>query len=299
MKPNEPPSKSKDFWSIFGLLAVTAVLFWPATLWVAAQTVAHEQLRQSFYLLLFAAAVLWMEHRQALRPVFLLSLRGMQLLGISFALMLAAVFFWQTPFLPLAAFAFALAGFIHIIFGDSGFRISLPWVAAFSSFLLFILFFHWADWPLRRLAGIQAAQLLAMLGFEVELGAVLADGARLLLRVDDRIYEVAGECNGFGLMSSSAVLALLLVFGRKLPLGWKAVAVILAFIVGFVFNTLRILGIVLLAPRFPGHYDAMHETVGLVALFAGLGLLWWLLGGIGPMPRRPAGSDAPPKEANP
>ena len=297
MEPT-PPTKHKDFWPIFGLLGVTAVLFWPATRWVAEQTLAHEQLRQSFYLLLFAAAVLWIDNRPALRPVMAISPRGLQLLGVSFALMLAAVFIWQTALLPLAAFAFALAGFVHIIFGDSGFKVSLPWVAAFAAFLVFILFFHVVDWPLRRLAGVQAAQLLAMMGYEVELAAVMADGAKLLLAVGDQLFEVAGECNGFGLMSSSAVLALLLVFGRDLPLYWKGFAVLLAFIVGFLFNTLRILGIVLLAPRFPNHYDAMHETIGLIALFAGLGFLWWLLGGIGPSPAKPkSGGDSPAASA--
>ena len=36
--------------------------------------------------------------------------------------------------------------------------------------------------------------------------------------------------------------------------------------------------IVLLAPLVPDHYHAMHETAGLIALYSGLGLVWYLTG---------------------
>ena len=46
----------------------------------------------------------------------------------------------------------------------------------------------------------------------------------------------------------------------------------------FVFNFLRITTIVLLAPRFPGHYMGLHETAGILALYSGLGVVWLLTG---------------------
>lgn len=283
------PARFPDLPAALLLLGATAALFWPATRWITQQTVAHEQLRQSFFLLVFAAVILWIDHRKVLKPVLELSRASICLLGASFLLMAIGLLF-PFPYVPLAALAIAMAAFIHVVFGGKGFRLTLPWIAGFSAFLFFVLFFQVVDWPLRRLAGIQAAHILTLFGNETQLGALFQPSGKLLLSVNRRMYEVATECNGFGLMSTSAILALLLVASRPLPLIWKGVAVLLAFVVGFAFNILRILGIVTLAPHFPAHYDLIHEAIGLVALFGGLGFLWWLLGG-GP-PRQ--AENAPP-----
>lgn len=286
-------AKHPDLLLALLLLAVTAAVFWPASWWIAQQTVAHEQLRQSFFLLVFAAVILWIDHRKALRPVVEVSRAAIALLAGAFFLMGLGMLF-PVPYLPLAALALAIAAFVHILFGRKGFDISLPWIAGFAAFLLFVLFFQLVDWPLRRIAGGQAAHVLALFGNQVELGTLFYPSGKLLLSVNGRMFEVAGECNGFGLISTAAILALLLVFWRPLPIRWKVIAVILGFLTGFAFNLLRILGIVTLAPYLPGHYDLMHEIVGLAALFGGLGFLWWLLGG-----GKAAGSVEPGKTAAP
>jgi exosortase/archaeosortase family protein len=260
------------------LLGVTAAVFWPASWWIAQQTFAHEQLRQSFFLLAFAAVILWIDHRKSLRPLVAVSRRAIELLGAAFVLLALALFI-HVPYLPLLALALALAAFVHILFGEKGFSVSLPWIAGFGGFLAFVLLFHFADWPLRQLAGSQAGQVLALMGNQVELGRVFHPSGLLLMSVNGRMYEVATECNGFGLVSTSVILALLLTFSRRMAIGWKMVAVVLAFVAGFAFNILRIVGIVTLAPYFPAHYDLIHEVIGLSALFGGLAFLWWLLGG--------------------
>jgi exosortase/archaeosortase family protein len=260
------------------LLAATAVVFWPASWWIAQQTVAHEQLRQSFFLLVFAAVILWMDHRHSLQPRIEVSRRSLVLMAGAFLLMGAGVLF-PVPYFPLAALALALAASMHLLFGDRGLKLTLPWIAGFAAFLIFVFLFHRFDWPLRHMAGSHAAYLLTLLGHDVHLGAVTQPNAMLLLAVDDRLFHVAAECNGFGLISTSAVLAVLLVASRPLPIFWKVLAVVLAFAVGFIFNLLRILGIVTLAPYLPNHYDLMHEVIGLAALFAGLAFLWWLIRG--------------------
>jgi hypothetical protein len=50
---------------------------------------------------------------------------------------------------------------------------------------------------------------------------------------------------------------------------------------------LRILAISLGAPFFPGHYPVLHEVMGTLCLWLGLGLVGWLAW-------RPAESDATP-----
>lgn len=282
------------------LMATTAILG-PASWWVAGQAVAHQQIQQSFFVLLFAAVILWIDHRKTLSPVVTITRRSLLLLTASFCLMGAGMIF-QTPYLPLLAITLALASFIHILFGENGLRLTLPWVAAFLAFLCFVLLFHFLDWPLRKLAGGQAAQILTLLGFETELETIFRPSGMLLLTVNRRLYEVAAECNGFGLMSTSVILALLLVISRPLEWPWKILAVILAFTTGFVFNLLRIIGIVTLAPFFPAHYNILHETLGITALFTGLGFLWWLLGG-GKRNKdpdsKPDSTDNPPKQIGP
>lgn len=282
-------AKFPDLPVVLLLFAATVALFWPASWWIAQQTLAHEQLRQSFFLLLFAAIVLGVDHRQTLIPRLEVTRGSILLLAAAFLLMGAGIFF-PVPSLALAALALALAAFVHVLFGDRGLKLTLPWLAAFAGFLLFVFVFHLLDWPLRRLAGLEAARILALFGNDVQLGEVAARGGMLLLSVNERLYEVAGECNGFGLMSASSVLALLLVVSRPLPLWWKFLAVLLAFVAGFLFNLLRILGIVTLAPYFPDHYGFLHETLGLIALFGGLGFVWWLLAG-GGKKRRASGDE--------
>lgn len=260
------------------LIGATAAVFWPASWWIAQQTLAHDQLRQSFLLLIFAAVVLWVDQWRALTPRIEVSRPGLLLLTGAFLLMAGGLLF-PVAYLPLAALALALAAFVHVLFGDRGLSLTWPWIAGFAGFLLFVFVFHLFDWPLRRMAGLHAAQILTLLGNEVQLGEVSQPRGMLLLSVNKRIYEVAGECNGFGLISSSAVLALLLVVSRPLPVWWKTAAIGLAFASGFVFNLLRILGIVTFAPFFPDHYDILHEVLGLAALFGGLAFVWWLLAG--------------------
>ncbi len=278
-----------DYPVVLLLLAATAALFWPASWWIAQQTLAHEQLRQSFFLLIFAAVVLWVDHRTILTPLIEVSRVNIVLLTGAFLLMGVGILF-PVPYFPLAALALALAAFVHVLFGDQGLKLTLPWIAGFAAFLIFVFVFHLFDWPLRKLAGLQSAQILSLLGNDVELGAVSQPRGMLLLSVNERLYEVAGECNGFGLISTSAVLALLLVVSRPLPLFWKTVAVVLAFVSGIFFNLLRILGIVTFAPYFPDHYDLMHEVIGLAALFGGLGFVWWFLAGTGK--KREEGNEA-------
>jgi exosortase/archaeosortase family protein len=270
--------KYPDIPVVLSLLVVTAVLFWPATWWIAQQTLAHEQLRQSFFLLGFAAVVMWLDHRRKLTPVIEVSRPALLMLSGAFLLLGTGLLF-PYPFLPLLALALALGAFVHVFFGNQGFNLTLPWIVGFGAFLLFVLFFHFLDWPLREMAGIHSAQILVLLGQEVELRTVSHPGGLLLLSVNQRLFEVAAECNGFGLISTSAILALLLVFSRPLPIFWKLAYIGVGIFIGFSFNILRILGIVSLAPLVPNHYDLMHEIVGLGALFGGLVLLWWIVAG--------------------
>jgi exosortase/archaeosortase family protein len=79
-------------------------------------------------------------------------------------------------------------------------------------------------------------------------------------------------------MSSALLLGMILLIYRRAA-WWRHLLLLPAcLIVAFVFNLLRIFAIVTLAPRFPGHYTALHEIAGIVALYSALGVVWWLTG---------------------
>ncbi len=259
------------------LIAATVVFFWPVLAWIAGETLAHEQLRQSLALMFFAAVYVAFDQWSKLKPVFEISNRNLGLLFAAFLVAATALVF-PIPYTVLGALALALFALARIVFGSKALPVYLPFAVTFGAFLLFILFFPMLDWPLRTLAGTAAAGLLDQAGLATALTLHQQPDPILLLKVDEQIFKVAAECNGFGLMSTSTLLALLLIVSRAMPLWWKVSGVLLAAVAGFLFNVVRIIGIVLAAPYFPEHYDLMHEAVGLTALFAGLAVVWLLIG---------------------
>ena len=76
-----------------------------------------------------------------------------------------------------------------------------------------------------------------------------------------------------------ALLSVLLAIYRKLGPIDAALNLLSGIALGFIFNTLRILIIVLLAPSMMDHYHLMHEIVGTITYWGCLALTWVLLNG--------------------
>jgi exosortase/archaeosortase family protein len=182
------------------------------------------------------------------------------------------------PLLFLAGLIAAAGGFVNYTFGGRAFRRTLPLLSVFALLILFVLLFPILDWPLRQMARVEAAPLLNMLGRASQLAVSAGPPVKLMLVANGQSFIVTTECNGFGLISSSLLLGTILLLHR--PAAWWRFALLLpsCLVVGFVFNFLRISTIVLLTPRFPGHYTTLHETAGLIALYSGLGLVWLFTG---------------------
>ena len=278
---NETPAPSaartKDLLTAVLLLAFTAAVFWPAARWIATQTFAQEQLKQSFFVLVLAGVWIAWENRARLALHLRLGNAAIVWLIASYVLAVGAVFL-HAPLLVLAGMIAAIAGALHFALGPAAFRRAAPLLAVFGLFLLLVLALPVLDWPLRKAAGLEAGRLLVSLGFSAKLLLVAGSEARLLLKVGERVFHVAPECNGFGIMSSSLLLGLLLLLYRRAA-WWKHLVYLPAcVIVAFLFNLLRIFAIVVLAPSFPNHYTALHEIAGIIALYSGLGIVWWLTG---------------------
>jgi exosortase/archaeosortase family protein len=273
--PAPPPARTKDLFTAVLLLAFTVAVFWPAARWIATQTFAQEQLKQSFYVLVLAGVWIAWENRARLELHLRLGNAVLAWFVASYVLAAGAVFL-HAPLLVLAGMIAAIAGALHFALGPAAFRRTAPLLAVFGLFLLLVLALPVLDWPLRRAAGLEAGRLLVALGFKASL--MLAGDGDLLLRVAGRTFTVAPECNGFGVMSSALLLGMILLIYRRAA-WWRHLLLLPAcLIVAFVFNLLRIFAIVTLAPRFPGHYTALHEIAGIVALYSALGVVWWLTG---------------------
>lgn len=272
-----PPPARWDAGRLLALLLIlcTVVAFWPVTEWLVREVAASQQIRQSFVLLGAAAGLVAWQHAHEWRLRLQAGNRALLLLGAAYACMVAAWWLHVSVFV-LPAFAFGLAGCLHVAVGEEAWRFVKPLVIGFVACLVIILLFPVLDWPLRQMAGVNAARILHGIGFTPQLHVVLEPAPKLILATGRNFFEVATECNGFGLITSGMVLALLAggIAGRHArSFAWLVPA---SAFLGFAFNLLRILIICLLAPSFPQHYHALHETAGVLMLWAGLGLIGWL-----------------------
>lgn len=283
--PATPTARTKDHWLALGVLAFTALTFWPAARWVATQAFAREQLKQSFFIMILAGLWIAWERRDSLRLSLHLDNVGLRWLLASFACIAGALLL-KTPLLVLAGLVTAAGGVVQIVFGSRALRRTVPLLAAFALVILFVLLFPVLDWPLRKMAGVESVRLLQTFGLASQLRVVANPDVQLQLVNMHGTFIVATECNGFGLISSSLLLGTIGLLYRRAKWWTFPGLLALGLLLAFTMNLLRIAAIVLLAPKFPGHYHALHETAGLVALYAGLGAVW-LLTGWQPSQQRP------------
>lgn len=279
-----PSNARRPDWLLgVALVALTGVVFWPSLRWLATETFAKEQLKQSFYVVLLAGGwIAWMK-RQSLRPRLQLSNVALAWLFAAYALAGAALLF-HVPLFVLMGIVAAAGGLVNFVFGDHAFRRTLPLLAVFGLLILCVLVFPILDWPLRQMAGVESARLLQSLGLGSQLIVHPGPPPRLdLVTSTGRVFIVATECNGFGLITSSLLLGLILLLYRRAGWVWFVAMLPLCVLVAFVFNFLRITAIVLLAPSFPQNYFILHEAAGLVALYSGLYVVWLLTGGQPPV----------------
>jgi len=274
---NIAPNRRQDILLAAGLLLLTTVIFWPAVRWLTSQTFAHEQLKQSFFIVLLAGGWIAWERRRNLRIALQFSNSAIGWLFASYMLAAGAAFL-QHPLLFLAGLIAAVGGIVNCVFGGRAFQRTLPLLAVFALLILCVLLFPILDWPLRQMAGVEAARLLKVLGLAPHLAVSVGPPVKLALITNDHAFIVATECNGFGLITSSLLLGTILLLYRRAAWWRFPLLLPLCIIVAFVFNFLRISTIVLLAPSFPRHYDLLHETAGLIALYTGLGLVWLFTG---------------------
>jgi exosortase/archaeosortase family protein len=250
--------------------------FWPLLRWLGHSTVALQQLNTGGIMVLISVVACLRGAWPRLRMRPHLDNLGLSLLPAAFLCV------WAGRRLPALAlplvvlgFCVALAAMVSFFFGAGGVRAFLPALSGVFVLGLLAGLSPALDWPLRSTAAVYAGDLLARFGLAVTAWVAEGRPPDLVLRVDDRDYIVATECNGFGLLSSSLVLAAILAFSLRLPWSRKLGLFLFAAPTAILFNMLRIISICLAVPRVDLPYAVIHEGLGLAFYAAALGLVWW------------------------
>ncbi len=285
---------STDFWFISFLYLCLGFAFLPITVWMAQSAEAQSRLLHALIVLLFACILLIrfgrIEIKQPLtlnKPAqhYLYAAYGLLVLGFitqQFSALQTGALGIILPFIAIPAYCLALGSSILFVFGEGTQRLARTASGTLCAFLLLSVLMGPLDWPLRALAGKSSGAVLDQLGQATELGLHRASESaapQLILIVNEHPFHVASECNGFGVILTSLLIALLLAIYRRLNILNTALNLIAGITLGFAFNTLRIIIIVLLAPYMMEHYLLMHEIIGTLTYWGCLALVWLLLNG--------------------
>ncbi len=276
-----------DFWLhclLFGLLGLG---LWPLTMWFA-QT-AHDQSRilHALIVLVMASVMLVRFGGVTVTRPLELNASARRALFAAYGILLLtylAPFVTQSDLaglLVIPAYCCALAAAVRFTFGEGTRQLTRTGAGTLCAFLLLSTFMSPLDWPLRSMAGKWSAYVLELIGQSAELGLFgqASEPPMLVLVVNEQPFNVASECNGFGVIITSLLLALLLAIHRRLNIFDLGLNLLAGAIIGFMFNIVRIVIIVLLAPSMMERYHLMHEIVGGFTYWACLISVWIALNG--------------------
>jgi exosortase/archaeosortase family protein len=262
---------------VLALGVVLASIYAPLLYWLSRTTLRIEQLHNGGLIVLLAlvfslrrACRTWWVAPQA-TPL------GLALIGAGIA-SLSLVYGLPGLAIPLALLSFCLsfAGVSAFLFSAAGVRAMLPAMAGILVLGILTTVVPTLDWPLRSIAAKGSAALLGKLGMNVNVALHVGRPPQLLLAVQGRMFVVAAECNGFGLLTSSILAAAILAFHYRLRWLDKLLLVGITVPLAILSNTLRIVGICLAATHLPLPYMLVHEGIGVVSYAVTLWGLWWL-----------------------
>lgn len=278
--PSPTADRGTNAWPAWLAYVLAGLAYGPVAGWLAQHTQAHQQLLHAFMVLGLAGVLLVTERKGRWRPAQCFDAPAQFGLLASLALLALALISGQNLVL-LPGLVVLVGSLLRFLLGPSFARLGWGILGAFGVFTTLAVLMPIFDWPLRAVAGQYAGMILGLLGkaTELQLGQ-RGHEVFLLLRVDGFPFEVAAECNGFGVITASLLLSTLLAITHRLKLIDSALVVALAGVAALAFNLLRIVIIVWLAPMV-GHanYHVMHEAVGLITYYGCLALVWWFIRG--------------------
>lgn len=275
-----PPKKAEPLgWLEIFAWACAIIAFFPAILWLFNSASESSQLRDALVIMTSAALVLAIELRvKPRRPSF--DKVSLIFLALAYAAFFSAPLFvevWKGILSALMIISGLVAAIVSL--GLACFEKKRYVYALGISFYTFALLSFLArlfDMPLRVFAGVVSEYILKFFNKSVLLMKFTSETPQIGLQVDGTTYLVATECNGFGIISSSIVLSVILAFFRvKASIFSRVGVVFMSALVAFCANALRIVSIVLTAPLFDkSKYMLIHEFYGYFYFALALILVW-------------------------
>lgn len=283
-----------EFWFHCILYVCLIFAFLPVSLWIANTANAQSRLLHALITLALAIFLLVLYGRSNASVPLAFNPSARKTLFASYGILLMHFILLKAlpeasgllalfiSLMTIPAYCLTLASIALFVFGDGERHIIYTASGTFCVFILLSILMAPLDWPLRTLAGQWSGAGLDFLGKSVELG-VFADAIneppKLILNVNGHPFHVASECNGFGVILTSLLIGVLLSIHNKLGLVDSVLNLISAITLGFAFNALRILIIILLAPSMMDHYHLMHEIIGAITYWSCLIIAWLLFKG--------------------
>jgi exosortase/archaeosortase family protein len=273
---NELKTRRWEFIFEIVFIACVAFAFWPLTQWLFDKSFGHEQFLHSLLVILVAAYFILFHGKGETQWILKIDLSTIVLFGLSLILLLVGSMVVPQILVPLALCLAMAAGATYLL-GKVVLNRGHPFFVVFYLYIVLIVFYPVLDFPLREYAARYSAWILDVSHLAPELVLRTQPEPSLILLVQGRTFVVEPECNGFGLISASLLLSILLTFKSRGFWWVKGLGIVSALFIGSLGNLLRIVMIIVLAPLVPNHYHFMHEAVGLFAFFTVLLLIGWLL----------------------
>lgn len=279
-----------EFWAHACILCLLIASIWPIASWTVEGAQDHSRLMHAIIVLLLAiAALIRFNGIEIINPLRL-NPPAMRALIVAYGLLIlqwVARALSQNQWHPLIsilsvpAYCCTIAASIRFILGEGTTRITTTAAGTLCGFIILSQLMQPLDWPLRHLAGEWSATGLSFIGKQVKLGlaAVSGNPPKLILTVDQHPFHVASECNGFGSILTGVLIGLLLALHQRAKLFDICLNIFAGFVIGFAFNILRIITIILLAPAMMPYYMLMHEIVGGITYWVSIISIWMLLKG--------------------
>ena len=289
--------QSCEFWYYCILYLLLSIAFWPITQWFADTAQEQSRILHAFIIIVFATGFLVRFSKVEISAAFSLNSRARVTLIGAYTLLFigyinqlfvlkltnaSALFFSLfSALINISSYCLAVASVSFFLFGKHLDRIIYTISGTFCVFLLLSTLLEPLDWPLRGIAGQWSAALLGLVKQSVALQLhQIGNGAsQILLIVNGQPYHVATECNGFGIILTSILISVMLVIFRRRSYFDCMLNIMTGAFIGLVFNILRIISIVMLAPLMMNHYHLMHEIIGGIAYWSCLLFVWWLFKG--------------------
>ena len=270
----------EDRFFLLIILIVTLLVYAPLVRGVWDLSVQTTQALNAFVLLgvAFVEALLSVLKLYPLRPA--INTHGLLLLGLS-CLALTVSSFTSAWVLAVLGLCLNVGAFLSFCFGRKGVAIFYPALAGFSVIVVMLMLVPQVDSLLRLAAGTVSAWSLPYLGVRASL-FVQQDPFQVIIVAENGagVFNVATECNGFGILMSSVILTLILALRRRVRWYSLAPLLVLSAIIGLGFNVIRIIAIAMASLQTTIRYGLIHEGLGsliyLLALAAIL-LLNWLV----------------------